>query len=366
MTPRRRSSRWSWPTRIFLGGQAASLFGDGLAILVVPLLVLELSSNPLVSALSAATLTIGHLGVGLPAGVLVDRLDPWRVLIAMDILRALLFTALFVICETSTPQVWLVLTIALAVGACQVFFETALVVTVKDIFPKSDLIRVNSIIELAAQGSLVLGPATAGALAAAGGLRVALLVNALTFVVSLTSLVAVRRRAQRTQRASARLPGLRAAAADIKEGVRYLLSVRVLVVMTAMQMIINLGLSVEKLIYYFARENLGLPASAVGLVVASGGAGGVLGALLVTRLARRIGQMRLIVISITVCGLAIAAMSVATSFLTLALANLVYLCALIVASLINRTQRQLLVPAELLGRVTGTVRFCSLPLCRFA
>jgi hypothetical protein len=52
-----------------------SLLGDGLAVLAVPLLVLDLSRNPLVSALSAASVTVGYLVVGLPAGVLIDARD---------------------------------------------------------------------------------------------------------------------------------------------------------------------------------------------------------------------------------------------------------------------------------------------------
>ncbi len=70
------------------------MLGDGLAALAIPLLVLDLTRNPLLSALSAASVTVGYLLVGLPAGVLVDRLDPWRVLIAMDAARTLLFAAL--------------------------------------------------------------------------------------------------------------------------------------------------------------------------------------------------------------------------------------------------------------------------------
>jgi hypothetical protein len=57
-------------------------------VLAVPLLVLDLSRNPLVSALSAASVTVGYLVVGLPAGVLVARADPWRVLLLTDALRA--------------------------------------------------------------------------------------------------------------------------------------------------------------------------------------------------------------------------------------------------------------------------------------
>src|SRR5262245_3724939 len=59
----------SWPSRVFLSGQAISLLGDGLAVLAIPLLVLDLTRSPLISGLSAASMTLGYLAVGLPAGV---------------------------------------------------------------------------------------------------------------------------------------------------------------------------------------------------------------------------------------------------------------------------------------------------------
>jgi hypothetical protein len=57
-----------WRRRTFLSGQAVSPLGDGLAALAIPLLVLDLSRSPLISALSAASVTVGYLMVGLPAG----------------------------------------------------------------------------------------------------------------------------------------------------------------------------------------------------------------------------------------------------------------------------------------------------------
>jgi MFS family permease len=178
---------------IFLSGQAVSLLGDGLAVLAVPLLVLDLSRDPLVSALSAASVTVGYLVVGLPAGVLVDRTDPWRVLLLTDALRAGLFAALFGFATAGLLTVWLALATAFASGACSVFSQTALAVVVKDLFPDAGLIRANSVLELASQLSLVAGPATVGVLAAVGSIRLALLADALTFAASLLSLFAVGR-----------------------------------------------------------------------------------------------------------------------------------------------------------------------------
>jgi MFS family permease len=84
----------SWPPRVFLSGQAASLLGDGPAVLAIPLLMLGLTRSPLISALSATPVTIGYLVVRLPAGVLVDRFDARRVLVAMDTARMAAFAAL--------------------------------------------------------------------------------------------------------------------------------------------------------------------------------------------------------------------------------------------------------------------------------
>jgi len=340
--------RGRWPRGVFLSGQAVSLLGDGLAVLAVPLLVLDLTRNPLVSALSAASVTIGYLMVGLPAGVLVDRLDAWRVLLVTD--------ALFGFATAGLLTVWLVLAIAFAAGACSVFFETALVVVVKDFFPAARLIQANSVLELASQLSLVAGPAVVGVLAAVGSISLALLADALTFAISLLSLLAVGRWRRRPQ---ARPPsrGWRAMATELRAGLRYLASVRVLVILTAVQIVVNLCLAVEKLIVFDARDTLGLTPSLVAVVVvAAGGAGGVAGALSASRLAGWIGEIRLVVIAIAATGLAIASMSAAGSALSLAAANLGYGWALVVASLVNRTQRQRIVPREMLGRVTSVVR----------
>lgn len=198
----------SWPSRVFLSGQAASLPGDGLAVLAIPLLVLGLTRSPLISALSAASQTLGYLAVGLPAGVLVDRLDAWRVLVVTDAARAVAFAALYLLWVTGAAR-------------------------------------------LAVRGNV---PHT-----------------------------------------SRRRGGWPAITADFRAGIRYLLSVRVLVIMTVMQIIVNLCLATEKLMFFYARDTLGLGAAGVGAVVAAGGLGGVAGALSATWLAARFGQMRVIV-----------------------------------------------------------------------
>jgi predicted MFS family arabinose efflux permease len=141
--------------------------------------------------------------------------------------------------------------------------------------------------------------------------------------------------------------------AELREGLRYVMSVRVLVILTAVQIVVNLCLAVEKLLVFVARDTLGLTPSQVAVVVAAGGAGGVVGALSASLLAGWIGEIRLVVIAIAAAGVAIAAMSAAGSAPYLMVANFAYTWAMVVASLVNRTQRQRIVPRAMLGRVTS-------------
>ena len=169
------------------------MLGDAMAALAIPLLVLDLTRNPLVSALSAASVTAGYLLAGLPAGVLVDRLDPWRVLIAMDAARMVLFAGLYALWRADVLGIWLTLTLAMSAGACSVFSQSAMTVVVKDLFAVAGLMAANSTIELANQVSVIIGPAVVGLLAATGEIGLALLADALTFAVCLACLATVMR-----------------------------------------------------------------------------------------------------------------------------------------------------------------------------
>ena len=131
-------------------------------------------------------------------------------------------------------------------------------------------------------------------------------------------------------------------------------------IMTVVQVIVNLCLGTEKLMFYYAKVTLGLGAAGVGAVVAAGGVGGIAGAVSASWLAGRVGQMRLVVLAVAASGLALGSVAATHSLAALAAANLAYLWAITVASLANRTYRQLIVPRSLLGRVTGTVRLLFL------
>ncbi len=178
---------------VFLAGQAVSMLGDGLALLAVPLLVLQVSRSPFLAVLASLPASAGYLAAGLPAGVAVDRLNPWHVLIAGDIIRALIFGALFILTGSGSAAPVVILSLAFGAAVVTVFTDTALTVAVRDVFAGPRLISVNSWLESANQFGQIAGPSAAGLLAAAGLLHVSMLIDAASFLVSLATLAVVRR-----------------------------------------------------------------------------------------------------------------------------------------------------------------------------
>lgn len=63
------------------------MLGNGLAVLAIPLLVLQLMRSPVLAVLGTLPGSAGYLVIGLPAGVAVDRMDPARVLAGADAVR---------------------------------------------------------------------------------------------------------------------------------------------------------------------------------------------------------------------------------------------------------------------------------------
>jgi predicted MFS family arabinose efflux permease len=343
--------------RVFLGGQAVSMLGDGLAILAIPLLVMQVTRSPLAAVLASLPGSVGYLAAGLPAGVLADRVSPWLVLITGDVIRALIFLTLFLLTGSRAVTPAVILSLAFAAGAVTVFSDTALTIAVRDVFTGPRLISANSWLESANQGGMIIGPSAAGLLAAAGLLHGAMLIDALTFLVSLASLAGIRGRYRPAGAAAGRTAVTwRALSQELAEGIRYLAATRLLLTLLVFLLTLNLCLGADKLIIFLGKDTLHLPPGQVGFLVTAGGVGGLAGAAGTGRLCRWLAPLPVVALCCAASGLALVVISVATAMPVLLAGNLLYTWAIVAASVTMRSLRQVLVPRDLLGRVTASWR----------
>jgi len=169
--------------------QVVSAAGSALTALGASILIYRLTG----SALSVGLILIATSGpaiiVGLVAGVFVDRYDRKRIMVAADLVRAVLIGLIPTL--TESHGAWLYVLVALSSAVTQ-FFESALSSVVPEVAHDTELAAANALLATASVGATTLGFAAAGGLAATFGITWAFYLNAGSFLISAACTLAMR------------------------------------------------------------------------------------------------------------------------------------------------------------------------------
>jgi MFS family permease len=310
-----------------------------------------------------AVFSLPILLAGPLAGVFVDRWDKRRTMLLMDALRAVI-VALLVLAANLVPlpflpggrltpieQIGVIYVDVFLVGVCQQFFGPARMALIGDIVAEPQRARASALMQSVLALGFVIGPALAGPLFFAVGPRWALLIDALSFVVSFLSILAVRApRAARSVAAGQRSNLLR----EYVAGLRFYAGNRVLMALLVTGMIIMLGAgALNSLDIFFVTTNLHASAVYYGDLTAANGIGNIVGAILAVVVVARIGSARTIWVSIIALGVLMIVYSRLTS---LAPAVALIILVGVPNAWVNAAVGPLMLhvtPRELIGRVAA-------------
>lgn len=261
----------------YVAGHAVSVLGDQVWYVALSWMAVRLAS-PAVAGVILAVSSLPRLALLLLGGAIVDRYGPRRLMIGSDLLRAVISLGAAG-AALAAPGVPLLVTVALVFGlADAVFLPAAGAIAPRLLHPDQIASGVGTT-TLAARAALTIGAPLGGVLVAAGGLPLACLVNAATFVVSVASLASVRPRPA-ASRSGPREPLLGA----LRAGLAYLVRHRLLRVLLLVTLLTNLGfvgpMNVGLALVSTAR---GWGAAGIGDMLAGFGIGAVAGALLMMR-----------------------------------------------------------------------------------
>jgi MFS family permease len=338
-------------------GQTISDFGDQITLLALPLTaVITLQAGPIEMGVLGAVAAAPTALFSLFAGVWVDRLPRRRILIVADLGRASLLITIpvaFVLGLLSMAQLYVV---GFAVGTLSVFFIVAYQAYLPALVGRAQLVDANG--KMNASGSLaqLAGPGVAGVLVQLFTAPMPVLVDALSFLASVTGLALIRRAEPPVV---ARARDMRA---EIREGLSALLGHPVLRTLVAVSAIFVLLFSAQTAIFilYLARD-LGLDPPVIGIVLAVGAVGALLGAVLASDIAKRLGiGPSFILGAVPAIGLAARAVLFASPEATVATIAAIQFAVFFGAALFNvngPSLRQALTPSHLLGRVNASYRF---------
>jgi MFS family permease len=339
------------------GGDAVSQVGTMVSHLALPLLAAtSLGATPWQMGLLVAAERGAFLLVGLPAGVLLDRVRRLPVMIAADVVRFALFG--------SIPLAWALdgltfahlLAVALLGGVATVLFDVGYQSVLPAVVGRAGLVEGNAKLESTRAGAEAAGPALGGGLVQLVGAGAAVLVDAVSYLVSAAFLVRMRTREDVPSRDPAR--SLRA---DMAEGLRFVLRHPLLRPIALCTGTANLfgGVLAAVSVLFLARD-LGQPPAVIGLVLAGGSAGGLLGAVTAGAWIRRLGQGRTVLTAPTVTAPAALVLPLTTAGAGLAwyaagTAAVAY--GVVVYNVAQVSFRQSVCPEHLLGRMNASIRF---------
>jgi MFS family permease len=347
--------------RLLWSGQVVSVFGSQISRLAYPLLVLAMTGSAERAGVIGAVATVPYSLAQIPAGVLVDRWDRRRIMLACDAGRLVALGSIPLAgaaWRVTYPQL---LVVAFIEGTLFVAFNLAERAGIPAVVAPDDLSSAVAQNEAKSQGANLAGPAVAGILFGVARL-LPFLADAVSYAISLVTVTLLRSNLSSTRPG----PGTsRSVRRDLGEGFTWMWKqpfFRAGAVLTAGVNPVMVAVSLT--IIVIVRGD-GASPRVIGLVMACGGVGGLLGAMAAPRLLRHISPNAVV----TVCTWAWAALlALMAIFRGPAELAALFVTLLFLGPLWNvamQTTRARLIPNHMLGRassVTLLIAWSTMPV----
>jgi MFS family permease len=336
--------------RLLWSGMCVSLLGDGVFIVAMAWQIYALSNTPTALAVVGIAMTVPTIAFLLVGGVVSDRFDRRRVMLAADVARGLAIAAIAVLSLTGTLELWHMVALVAVFGAATAFFGPAFDAIVPDVLPAALLPQANSLDQFVRPIALRLaGPAIGGLLIDGVGVGWAFALNAATFAVSAAALLAMAPIASTVRAAGGSMVG------DIWAGFAYIRRHVWLwgtFASAAVAYLLFMG-PAEVLLPFVVKNSLHGSAADLGLVFAAGGVGSVACAAVMGQRGLPRRDITFMYLAWTLATVAIAGYGLASAVWQLMLASLAFNALETAGTIVWATAKQRHVPPELLGRVSS-------------
>jgi MFS family permease len=357
----RRPTGSLWAHRDFLKlwtGQTISEFGSQVSGLAIPAVaVLTLKASPFQVAALGTVEFLPFLLFTLPAGVWVDR---WRrrwILIAGDLGRTVLLASIpvaYAFGHLTLAQLYLV---GFVVGIHTVFFDVAYQSYLPQLVDRETLVEGNSKLQMTVSGAAIVGPGLSGGLIALFTAPYAIVVDAVSFLVSGGFTASIRKREELRPAAERRQ-----LIVELKEGLRYVTGHRLLLPQALATGTSNFGTNILFAVYFvYAYRYLHLTPAVLGLVGAIGAIGWLVGSWQADRLRRLLGVNGATILGMSMTGPSLLIVPFAPehnlAIPFLAVSGMIGGFGAVVYNIQQVSLRQAITPERLQGRMNASMRF---------
>jgi len=363
VTTKHSAGRTLWRHADFLKlwtADTVSQLGTQITFLALPFTAISvLHANAFQVGLLSAMEFLPFILVGLPAGVWVDRLRRRPILIAGDLGRAVILGFVPLAYGLHVLKMWQLYPVAFLTGICTVFFDVAYQSYLPSLVRRDQIVEGNAKLETSRAGAQLAGPAVAGGLIQLVTAPVAILADAISYLWSASWVFLIRRPEPPVE---AEVHGRRSMRRGIAEGLRYVWHHALLRPIAWCTATSNLFTSMLwAILVLFAVRELHMSAGLIGLALAIGNLGFLLGAIGARRIADRIGIGPAIIVSAAIFGpvnMLVPLATPSTGFAILVITSFVGgFFGMAVYNINQVSLRQAITPMRMQGRMNATMRF---------
>lgn len=340
-----RSFRW------LLSATIIDNVGDGVALAAGPLLVASQTRDPFLVSMALLSQYLPVLLFGVLGGAAADRFDRRRMVVVVNLGRAVVLAVLVATIVSGNINIAVVLVALFVLGTAETFADSASSTLLPGLVSREDLGIANARMQGAFLLTNQLVAPPIGAFLFAAGMALPFATNAACFALGalLVSRVVTNTRAEVRERTSLR--------AEMVEGIRWLVAhppMRTLA-LTILTFNITFGAAWSVLVLY-AGERLGMDAVGFGLLATAMAIGGIVGTVSYGRLERRFSLADIMRVGLLIETATHLSLALTTSPTVALITMVVFGAHAFVWGTTSTVVRQRAVPDELLGRVGGVYR----------
>ena len=204
---------------LFLLGRIVSDTGTSIQMMIMPLYIIDIGGSATTIGIFSFLSLIPALLIYPFAGVIGDRMNRKRIMVATDLISAGVILGLGLLSHWGAMRLYLLLTVQVIISLMNGLFEPATRGMLPQLVDREELTRHNSTVASARSASVLLGPVIGAALYANFGVTMVFFVNGISFLLSGTSEIMIRY----THIKQKATEGVKGIMDDLLEGVKFVL-----------------------------------------------------------------------------------------------------------------------------------------------
>jgi len=291
--------------RLFFGGQGISLIGTWMQRIAMPWLVYHITGSAFQLGLVSFAGQIPTFILAPFAGVITDKFPKYRILLLTQIISLVQALILAILALTGNIQIWHIVLLSIVLGSINAFdVPSRQSFVIEMVEKKEDLGNAIALNSMMFNGARLIGPSIAGVMLATMGEGICFMINAISYVFVIMSLLLMRVKNKDQEVRRGNLFG------EMKEGLDYTFGFKPIKHIIILLAVVNLlGASYQVLMPVFAKEVLEGGSGTFGFLMGAAGLGALAGAVYLASRETVIKLGRIIPIAAAMFGAGLVAMA---------------------------------------------------------